>query len=286
MEITTKNGTVEITGFGEINLALTLDCGQCFRWKCDGDGIWRSVAFGRAIGVKDIPGGLTLFDTTEEEVREIWLDYFDLGRTYDKYLKEIQKDPFVRDAVKKYGTIRILHQEPWETMCSFIISACNNIPRIKKIIERFCLIFGKPLPNGEYAFPTPELVSQLEPEDLSYIGAGFRAPYLVEAAKRVCADPDIFERLAAEGAAGAKHELMKFRGIGKKVAECIMLFSLGYDTSFPTDTHILAAMRDIYPNGLPECFSSFPGLAQQYVFQAQRELSAPKKIKHETEKQS
>lgn len=267
MKTTQKGDAVEVTDFGDINLALTLDCGQCFRWKEEEDGIWHGFAGGRSVRVARTKDGLIFFGTTADEVNGFWADYFDLRRDYDKFLQELSKDKAVREAIRQYGTIRILRQEPWEAMCSFIISACNNIPRIKQIIERLCTLFGEPLSDG-FAFPSARSLSVLTPEDLSPIRAGFRAPYIISAAKKVTADSAIFDRLRSEGEGAARRELMTFDGIGKKVAECTMLFSLGYGSVFPTDTHVKAAVGELYPNGLPECFSVFPGLAQQYVFYA------------------
>lgn len=270
MRITNKNGAVEVTDFGDINLDLTLDCGQCFRWSQTDIGEWSGIAYGKPIGVRKTNDGLLFFGTSAAEVNSLWAHYFDLTRDYDKYLQVLSADDAVRGAIERYGTIRILNQEPWETMCSFIISACNNIPRIKQIIEKLCACFGTALPDGGYAFPTAATVARLTEENLSPIRAGFRAPYIISAAKTVNCDGDIFDRLRGEGETAARRELMRFRGIGKKVADCIMLFSLGYDAVFPMDTHVIAAVAELYPNGLPKCFDVFPGLAQQYVFHAHR----------------
>ncbi len=266
MKITKKNGAVEVTDFGDINLDLTLDCGQCFRWQKTEDGEWSGTAYGRSISVRKTDGGLLFFKTSADEVVSLWADYFDLKRNYNKYLQVLSEDEAVRKAISKYGTIRILRQEPWETMCSFIISACNNIPRIKQIIERFCTEYGERITDGGFAFPTPSATASLDEDSLRRIRMGFRAPYIISAAKKVSADSGIFERLRSEDTDSARRELMNFDGIGRKVAECTMLFSLGCSDVFPTDTHVRAAVAQLYPNGLPECFSAFPGLAQQYVF--------------------
>lgn len=260
----------KVTDFGEINLDLTLDCGQCFRWRKTESGTWCGTAFGKSTKVRKIDDGLLFEGTPQNDVCEIWADYFDLKRDYSKYLTELKRDETVRDAVNEYGTIRILHQEPWEAMCSFIISACNNIPRIKQIIERFCNKYGEPIPNGEHAFPTPAVTADLTEDDLRRLGTGFRAPSIVAAAQAVVSDSEIFNRLRNESESDARRELMNFRGIGKKVADCVMLFSLGFDNVFPTDTHVRAAVAELYPNGLPECFGIFGGLAQQYVFHSHR----------------
>lgn len=279
MRITNKNGAVEVTDFGEINLDLTLDCGQSFRWNKTGDGEWSGIAYGKSIGVRKTKDGLLFFGTDAAEVNSLWAHYFDLTRDYDKYLQVLSADEAVRSAIERYGTIRILNQEPWETMCSFIISACNNIPRIKQIIEKLCACFGTPLPDGTYTFPSAETVARLTEKDLSPIRAGFRAPYIISAARTVNADGGIFDRLRCESETEARRELMRFRGIGKKVADCIMLFSLGCDTVFPMDTHVIAAVASLYPNGLPKCFEVFPGLAQQYVFHAHRTESQRESVR-------
>lgn len=263
----TKSG-IAVTDFGEISLDITLDCGQCFRWNQNDIGDWSGTAYERHVRVKKTADGLLFLNSSVEDVKKIWIPYFDLDRDYFKYLQILRADKNVCEAIEKYGTIRILSQEPWETLCSFIISACNNIPRIKMIIEKYCRLLGRELDGGVFAFPRAADTALLSPAGLAPIGAGFRAPYIISAARAVEADGGLFDRLKSEGETEARRELMTFRGVGKKVAECTMLFSLGFDTVFPTDTHIIQAAAELYPDGYPECFSAFPGLAQQYVFYA------------------
>ena len=168
------------------NLALTLDCGQAFRWNNTEDGAFEGIAFGKYLKIKQDGNNLIFFDTSEEDFENIWFNYFDLGRNYKEIVERSSKDKRIAPMLKDFSGIRILKQAPWEALCSFIISQNNNIPRIKGIISRLCENFGEPLKNG-YAFPTPQQLKNLTVEDLAPIRSGFRAKYILEAAKK-CSD--------------------------------------------------------------------------------------------------
>lgn len=270
MVVKQEKNHISVTDFGEINLDLTLDCGQAFRWRKDSEGIWHGVAYGKSVGVKSTEKGLAFFDTDLEAVENIWLDYFDLKRDYSQIIAIFKNDEHVRSAIEKSGTVHILNQEPWEALCTFIISACNNIPRIKGIVERMCVSFGERLGNGEYAFPSAKALAEKTPEDFSVLRCGYRAPYLFDAAMRVSSGETDLESIKILTEENARRELMKIKGVGQKVADCTLLFSLGFSDVFPTDRHIKRACAEFYPQGLPECLGSFKGLAQQYIFDTQR----------------
>lgn len=264
MFITENNGSITVSDFGKINLSSTLNCGQCFRWS-ENNGVWSGVAFGRFTRVRQNGDTLVFVNTPKSDVENIWIHYFDLDRDYNKIISEISKDPIVRNAVEKYGVIRILNQDPSEAFVSFIISACNNIPRIKKIVNTMCESFGEKI-DGGFTFPSPEKLASLSADDLAVLHAGYRVPYIMDAAKTVAENNGYFERLSIMSTDDARRELMKIKGVGRKVADCTLLFSMGRHDVFPVDRHIKEAVKKHYPNGLPECFNIDMGLSQQYVF--------------------
>ena len=259
-----KNGT-EVIAEGGINLPLTLDCGQAFRWVSDENGSFTAVVRKKEITVSQTENGILFHNTTEDEINDIWADYFDLRKDHTEILKRLSEDSYIRSAVEKYGTIRILNQEPWETLCSFIISSCNNIPRIKGIIKKMSEGFGEKTGNG-YSFPDPEILAVKSEEELSFLRAGYRVPYILDAARRVASGEIDLEALKKKDEDTARRELMKIKGVGRKVADCTMLFSLEFNDVYPVDRHIERATREYYPDGLPEFFHPNSGLAQQYIF--------------------
>ncbi len=259
-----KNGT-EAVGFGEINLPLTLDCGQAFRWEETENGIYKGIACSKEVRVTKTEDGILFFDTDEGDIEELWSHYFDLETDHQSILSTLIRDPFIKASYEKYGTIRILNQDPWETLCSFIISSCNNIPRIKGIIKRMSEAFGEKC-GDSYSFPSAETLAVKSADDLSFLKAGYRVPYILDAAKRVAegeTDLKIIRNMPEEE---ARKELMKIKGVGRKVADCTLLFSLGFTDVYPVDRHIERATKEYYPDGIPDFFHPHSGLAQQYIF--------------------
>lgn len=259
-----KNGT-EAVNFGDINLPLTLDCGQAFRWEKTGENIFSGVAYSKEVKVSSTENGLLFIGADEDDINEIWQNYFNLGKDHGKILERLSADEFIRSAYDKYGTIRILNQEPWETLCSFIISSCNNIPRIKGIIKKLSEAYGKS--TGEcHAFPEAEILASKTVDELAFLKAGYRVPYIIDAAKKVAGGEISFDLIKTMSEEDARKELMKIKGVGKKVADCTMLFSLGFTDVYPVDRHIERATKQYYPDGIPEFFHPDSGLAQQYIF--------------------
>ena len=179
------NNNVYITGDEDFSLPQTLDCGQAFRWEETENGIWQGVAFGKHLKLERVADGtVVLYNTTEEDFKNLWLDYFDLNRNYNEIISAISGNKVLNEAAKFGSGIRVLNQEPWETLCSFIISQNNNIKRIKGIIARLCENFGEN--KGDYyTFPTAEKIASLTLEDLAVLRSGFRANYILDAAKKV-----------------------------------------------------------------------------------------------------
>lgn len=260
---------IEVSDFGSINLDITLDCGQAFRWYKDNNNLWHGVVKGIETAVESVDDKLRFYNITEEQFFGIFFDYFDFGRDYDSILNSFKNDRYLAKAVEMYGTIRILNQEPWEALCSFIFSACNNIPRIKGIIERFCLNFGEPTATS-YSFPSAEKTATLTTDDLSVLRCGYRAPYILSAAKMIAHGETDLEKLKSASLEECEKELMKIHGVGKKVADCTMLFGLSHIDAFPVDRHIRRICEKLYPEGLPECTKGAEGIAQQYMFHLQR----------------
>ena len=277
-EIIENNGSTTITGLKCFSLPLILDCGQAFRWA-ESEGIWRGVAMGKELRLKQENDELIFFDTSKQEVENIWLDYFDLKRDYTAICKKLCEDESLKNACECYAGIRVLKQDEWETLVSFIISANNNIPRIKGIIERLCETFGEKLPTGGYTFPTAEVLSKLSVEDLAPLRAGFRSKYIIDAAQKVASGEVNLQELKAKSSDEIREGLMRIKGVGVKVAECTLLFGFGDVDAFPIDVWVRRLVGELYPNGLPECMKGVSGIAQQYLFHWRRNLEASESVK-------
>lgn len=253
-----------------LNIALTLDCGQAFRWSAADDGVFCGIAFKKHLRLKQEGDSITLFNTSKDDFENIWRRYFDLDRDYAAIIASYS-DEKLKTACKEYPGIRILRQEPWETVCSFIISANNNIPRIKGIIERLCENFGEKTEGG-YTFPEPSTLAALSEADLAPIRSGFRAKYIIDAAKKFSTGEVDPARIEKESFEDAKAELLKIKGVGEKVAQCSLLYGFGRTEAFPRDVWVKRIVSELYPDGLPECIKGTEGIAQQYLFHWRRNL--------------
>ncbi|MBR7081917.1 MAG: DNA-3-methyladenine glycosylase 2 family protein [Oscillospiraceae bacterium] len=274
MEYLYKNGVIEFCPNDDFDPVKIFECGQCFRWNAEPDGSYTGVAMGRAANVK-MRGDTVLISGEKEDFTEIWHDYFDLGTNYGDVRRSLCIDDYMREASDYGAGIRILNQDRWEALCSFIISQCNNIPRIKKIVEALCALFGDrtELYGREYfTFPTAERLAALTADDLAPIRSGYRAPYIVEAAKAVASGEIDLDRLSETTPEEARRVLKSINGIGDKVANCAILFSLRMTEAFPIDVWMKKAIAEHYGSGFdPKIFGKYAGLAQQYMFYFQRE---------------
>ncbi len=252
-----------------VNLDITLDCGQAFRWVKNENGAWRGAVRGIETEIEEIDGGLLFHSISEDDFYGVFYDYFDFGRDYTAILKSFKSDPLLKKTAEHYGVIRILNQEPWEALCSFIISSCNNIPRIKSIIEKLCVNFGEKI-NNMYSFPSAERIASLDISALDVLRAGYRNEFIMDASRAAAEGRIDFEKIKTLDMDSARNELMTIKGVGKKVADCAMLYGLGFIDSFPVDRHIKRIEDQFYPNGLPECVKGYSGIAQQYMFHFQR----------------
>lgn len=250
--------------------ALTLDCGQAFRWKETPDGGWHGVAYGKALTVKR-ENGSNLFVVDEiDDFEKIWKPYFDMGRDYNSICERLAEDESLSKAVRMYRGIVILRQEPWETLCSFIISQNNNIPRIKGIIDRLCTTLGEDLGNGDYSFPGPDRILEAGMPGLDPLRAGFRTKYIIDAARKVADGTVDFKYIDEAALPEAAEELKKIKGVGDKVAACTLLYGFGKVDALPIDVWVRRILDETYPDGLPCCTNGIQGIAQQYLFHWRR----------------
>lgn len=257
---------IEVYGLKDFELKDTLMCGQCFRFKENEDGSFWGVAFGKAITLSKTDDTLTLF-TNDEDFQNIWRIYFDLDVDYTKIKEDLSKiHPTLAQAAKFAPGIRILRQEPFEALISFIISQNNNIKRISGIVERLCALWGEEIADGVFAFPTVDALSKLTADDLAPIRAGFRARYIVDAVKKVKSGEIDLEKLNSLSFESAKAQLMKITGVGEKVAHCVLLYGLHRLEGFPMDVWMKRAMAVLFPDLSGEDFGEFAGIAQQYIF--------------------
>lgn len=266
----------------DFNTDHIFDCGQCFRWVRQEDGSYIGPAMGKVARVSYNEGTLTIDNADENDFIHIWRSYLDLDRNYGSIKEQLFASDEAMKAAGEYGYgIRILNQDFWETVVSFIISQNNNIPRIKGCIESLCENFGEYIGEYEgkkyYAVPTPEKLSSLTAEDLAPCRLGYRAPYLIKMAAQFIekGGPEAVRREMLE-AEDPIHALQQFYGIGPKVASCISLFGLGRFDAFPIDVWMRRVMNRIYgidENDLKtmkkyaeEHFGEYGGIAQQYLF--------------------
>lgn len=262
-----KDNSIIFDEADNLNLALTLDCGQAFRWIQKPNGAWHAVVSGRAVDITQDGERITVIGDTDER---FWRTYLDLDRDYGAICEKLKTDRWLNRAIKEYSGIRILRQDTWEALCSFIISQNNNIPRIKGIIERLCTAFGDDLGNGDFGFPSAERLAKCSVEDLAPLRSGFRAKYIIDAAQKVAGGAIDLDILATENMDVCRAELIKIKGVGAKVAECTLLYGCGRIEAFPVDVWVKRIMAELYPEGLPECTFGIEGIAQQFLFHWRR----------------
>lgn len=282
-----------------------LECGQCFRWDKISDTEYIVVAFGRVIEISQKGNEVTIHNTNEEDFNNIWLHYFDLETNYDEIKDNLSKDEILRKSIEYGYGIRILNQDPFEMLISFIISARNSIPSIKKTVKRICEKWGDKITykdNEYYTFPKPEQIASASLEEIQETGASFRSKYIVDTVKKVNEalevkkdyeeNKDKYDERPEELDYDLEYikdlsddechtALQKFMGVGAKVADCIMLFSMKKKSAFPVDVWVKRAMihfyvaPDVSLNKMRvfarDKFGKYSGMAQQYLFYYARE---------------
>ena len=259
--------TIHLASSSELNIEKTFECGQCFRWNADENGVYCGIVCGFPARVWAENGGVYLRSDASEM---LWREYFDLDRDYAEISAGFHGGEYLDTCIAYGQGIRILRQEPWETLCSFIISQCNNISRIKGIVERLCENFGDPVEfEGAtyYTFPTAQRIAALEPGALDVLRCGYRAPYIASAARAVADGSLDLDALISCDCVSARARLMREPGIGPKVANCVVLFGLYHLEAFPIDVWIRRALRENFPKDFdPAALGEYAGLAQQYIF--------------------
>lgn len=282
MRIYTRNNNTIIEEVEDFNLSQTLECGQCFRFYKQDEDEYVVVAYEKLLHVKQENTTLIFFNCDKDTVEKTWIPYFDLERDYNSIKKYIlRKDKKLEDAInEKYG-VRILNQEFHEMLISFIISQNKQIPHIKQLVKRISEQYGTYVGeiNGEkyYSFPNVDILGTITENNFREMKTGFRAPYLRDAVEKLNnreLTSNMFQNLDENS---ARKKLMEVKGVGEKVANCVMLFSLGFRNVFPIDVWIKRIMEALYFDGKDtskkeiakyagKLYGEYGGYAQQYLF--------------------
>lgn len=276
--------TFELVEQPDLELAHIFECGQCFRWRKIEDNTYVGVIKNGVVSIKKKDSNFIIESNIESE--DFIREYMDLSTDYTAIKNFLSVEDVNMQTALKYGNgIRILNQDPWEMLISFIISAANNIPRISKTIENISKEYGeKTIFKGEeyYLFPTPEQLSKANMEDLRALNLGFRDKYIYSATRLVLSGEVNLEDICKMTYKDAKKELIKIPGVGEKVADCILLFSMKKREAFPVDTWIKKVMAELYVDSknikkiseyAEKRFGEYAGIAQQYLFYWKRENS-------------
>ena len=270
------------------------ECGQCFRWNEQKDGSYTGIVGNNVLNVKKEEKDIVITSIGEDNLKNLCIKYFDLNTDYKEIKEKISKiDKYLKESLEYGSGIRILNQDNWETLISFIISANNNIPRIKGIIDRLSKKYGKKIvwkDNEYYTFPSPKELSKAEVKDLRGLGLGFRDVRVFETTRMI--NNNIIDINKIENIKDTnilREELLRFPGVGPKVADCIMLFSMRKLNVFPIDVWVKRVMIELYGNEIntgskilepnnkqileyaENKFGNLAGLAQQYLFYWRRE---------------
>ena len=257
------------------NFSLEQIClsGQCFRMKQeDGEENRYSLIAGDKYLEIEQQGNVCRFYCDEETFEHFWKDYFDLERDYADCIGRINpRDTYLADAASFGAGIRILRQDLWEMIVTFLISQQNNIVRIRRCIQNICEAYGEERTDGRgrlyYGFPKPEALARLDEDALKACNLGYRSKYVVRAARSVVSGEIDLEAVRRMSYKKAREELLKLFGVGEKVADCICLFALHHLQAFPMDTHMIQALNAHYKRGFPNRrYKDIKGIMQQYIF--------------------
>ncbi len=255
-----------------LDLAQICQSGQCFRMTERENGRFTVIAGNHFLEMEQCGEECRFYCGEEEEFETFWKPYFDLDVDYSAYIAQINpRDAYLQSAAQLGAGIRILRQDLWEMIVTFLISQQNNIVRIRRCVENICQAYGEKLVNdrGEvyYGFPKPEALADLDEDALKACNLGYRSKYVVRAAGSVVSgefDLDVVREMPYKR---AREELLKLYGVGEKVADCICLFGLHHLQAFPVDTHINQALEKHYKRGFPmRRYRGFQGVLQQYIF--------------------
>lgn len=280
-----KDNNVIVENVRDFEPRHVFECGQAFRWYEEEDKSYTGVACGKVINVKKEGNSLIINNTDIGDFNNIWLDYFDLNRDYGDIKERLSEDDVLKEAIKFGNGIRILKQDEWETLISFIISANNRIPMIKKAIKKISEKWGKPITyngNTYYSFPGPEDLSSASEEEIEGCNTGFRAKYIRKVIEIVLEGKIDLYGLKDKSYEEARESLMELPGVGPKVSDCVLLFSMRHYKAFPVDVWVKRVMQYFYltPDvSLPKIekyaqdkYKDLAGFAQQYLFYYARDM--------------
>lgn len=290
MKITENNNQLIIENVNDFNLTHIFECGQCFRWNKEDDGSYTGVVQNKVINATQNGGKLIFDNLNNDDYENVLKSYFDIDTNYSEIKKSINVDNIMDTAIKFGQGIRILNQDEWEIMISFMISANNRIPMIKKVIENISRVFGEYICNYRgreyYTFPTAEKLSEAPLELIQECKAGFRSERIKEAATRFLGEKETIYNLKNKTYEEGLEYLKTYKGIGDKVANCILLFSMKQFNTFPVDVWVRRVMQTLYVDKntndkdirkfAENKFGKSSGYAQQYLFYYARELGIGK----------
>lgn len=257
-----------VTENDSYDLEKTFNCGQCFRWDKSDKG-WQGFAgkYSCCIYSKEKDIYVESFTDIDDydEFAEYMYHYLALDMDYVQIKKRFSEDETMKKAIEFADGIHVLNQPFFETLITFIISQNNNIPRIKKIVDSMAKTFGSKV-GDMYAFPTSNQLKDITIEQYNELKMGFRSKYVFDAVEKINNGEIDFEKIKDMEYSEAQKYLIKIKGVGPKVADCVLLFSCEKYESFPKDVWINRALEQMFPNGLPECIKGLEGIAQQYIF--------------------
>lgn len=286
MKYKESDGNLIISELRHFDIAQIFGCGQNFRFEHQGGNVFKGVAFGEVLTIEQNENNVILHDISEQGLRDRWLNFFALDEDYDQIRSMLDTDEFMHRALEYGMGIRILKQDLWEMLISFIISQNNNIPRIRKIVRTICDTYGSAIANNAQqfrTFPTIEQMERITCEDLLQLGLGYRAAYVEDAVKKIAWGEIDLNKLRRTNTCDARQTLMGIKGVGGKVADCIMLFGMSRYEVCPHDVWVKRIFTEKYgiehideKKGylLAEAkWGKYAGIAQQFLFYCERENS-------------
>lgn len=284
---TGRTGFISLAG-EPLDIESTLFSGQVFRWR-KREAWYEGVISGEVVCLRGTGEGIEYVtpDDDDDSMASRLRDYFSLDVDLRKVYAVLSRDKELRDAFERYRGMRVLRQDPWETVLSFLCAQNSNVQRITRNVEDMCRAFGKPLSLGDrtrHSYPSPEALAEAGEQALRDLGLGYRARYIATAAEKVAAGEIDLLRLRETPYDDALETLMTLDGVGDKVANCVMLFCMDKPQAFPVDTHILQGLRERHPKPHPvhssdirrvrewaqEHFAPFAGYANHYLFHSRR----------------
>ena len=268
----------------DFDLRHTFECGQCFRWDRNSDGSYTGIAGEKVVKIEGRNKRFKIYNCAKDDYDTFWRRYLDADRDYALIKKRLADGGTMTEAIHYGSGIRILRQDFFEALVSFIISQRSSIPKIRSCVKKLCEAYGKPIEyDGSifYSFPSCEKLASINEDEFRKFGVGYRAPYIADAARKTAEGILIASELEQDETAKAREKLLKVRGVGDKVCDCVLLFSLGKYDLFPSDVWIKRVMAEHFgsvdaKNTGENIFGADSGFAQQYLFFWRKELAMPK----------